>query len=77
MLSGREREVMRLISRGRTNKQIAGQLKLSPEIVSGYVQSIFLKLAIHNWTVLAAIRHERGSRSPTAAASRSSSPSRT
>ena len=60
MLSDREREVMRLISCGLTNKQIAGQLKLSPEIVSGYVQSIFLKLAIHNRTLLAEIQHERG-----------------
>jgi DNA-binding NarL/FixJ family response regulator len=56
MLSDREREVMRLISCGLTNKQIAGQLKLSPGTVGGYVRSIFLKLAIHNRTLLAAIR---------------------
>jgi len=59
MLSDREREVMRLISRGLTNKQIASQLKLSPGTVGGYVRSIFLKLAIHNRTLLATIRHER------------------
>ena len=60
MLSDREPEVMRLISRGLTNKQIAGELKLSPGTVGGYVRSIFLKLAVHNRTLLAAIQHERG-----------------
>ena len=60
MLSDREREVLRLISHGLTNKQIARQLQLSPGTVGGYVRSIFLKLGIHNRTLLAAIRHERG-----------------
>jgi len=60
MLSDREREVMRLISLGLTNKQIAGQLRLSPGTIGGYVRSIFLKLGIHNRTLLAAIHHERG-----------------
>jgi DNA-binding NarL/FixJ family response regulator len=60
MLSDREREVMRLISRGLTNKQIAGQLKLSHRTVGRYVRSIFLKLAIRNRILLMAIRHERG-----------------
>jgi DNA-binding NarL/FixJ family response regulator len=60
MLSKREREVMALISRGLTNKQIADQLKLSTGTIGGYVRSIFLKLAIHNRTLLAEIQHERG-----------------
>jgi len=67
MLSDREREVMRLISRGLTNKQIAGHLKLSPGTIGGYVRSIFLKLDIHNRTLLAAIQHERGEAVPPAA----------
>jgi len=67
MLSRREREVMALISRRLTNKQIASQLKLSPGTVGGYVRSIFLKLVIHNRTLLAAIRHERGEAVPLAA----------
>jgi DNA-binding CsgD family transcriptional regulator len=60
MLSKREREVMALISRGLTNKQIARQLKLSPGTVAGYLRSLFDKVAVHNRASLAAIWYERG-----------------
>jgi two-component system nitrate/nitrite response regulator NarL len=59
MLSDREREVLRLISRGLSNKQIARQLKLSFGTVAGYLRSIFDKAA-HNRSSLAAIWYERG-----------------
>jgi two-component system nitrate/nitrite response regulator NarL len=66
MLSDREREVLRLISRGLSNKQIARQLKLSPGTVAGYLRSIFDKVAAHNRSSLAAIWYERGGPSPAA-----------
>ena len=58
MLSKREREVMALISRGLTNKQIARQLKLSPGTVAGYLRSIFDKVAAHNRASLGCERGE-------------------
>jgi len=58
MLSDREREVLRLISRGLSDKQIARQLKLSPGAVAGYRRCVFDKAAAHNRASLAAMRGE-------------------
>ncbi len=45
-LTPRELEVLRLVSRGFTNAQIAGQLIVSPLTVNAHVRSIYSKLAV-------------------------------
>jgi ATP/maltotriose-dependent transcriptional regulator MalT len=45
-LSTRESDVLLLIGRGLSNKQIAQSLKISPETVKSHVKNIFLKLAV-------------------------------
>lgn len=46
-LTERESEVLALISRGFSNKQIAQALDISPETVKSHVKHIFLKLAVN------------------------------
>jgi DNA-binding NarL/FixJ family response regulator len=43
-LSGREKQVLSLLSDGRTNKQIASALRLSPETIKACLSRIFFKL---------------------------------
>ncbi len=47
-LSEREREVLRLIARGRSNKEIAVALKLSPFTINNHVARILRKLNVDN-----------------------------
>ena len=47
-LTTREREVLRLLAMGLSNKLIAERLVISPHTVSGHIQSIFGKLAINS-----------------------------
>src|SRR5687767_4084830 len=47
-LTKREKEVAKLISRGLTNRQIAGQLTLSTQTVNGHVQNILSKFGVNN-----------------------------
>ena len=52
MLSGREREIVLLIVEGRSNKEIACLLKMDDATVKVHLHNIYLKLAIHNRTML-------------------------
>jgi len=45
-LTARERDVLVMISQGRSNKRIARDLCISPETVKSHVKRIFLKLAV-------------------------------
>jgi DNA-binding CsgD family transcriptional regulator len=45
-LTGRERDVLALISQGCSNKRVARTLAISPETVKSHVKRIFLKLAV-------------------------------
>lgn len=45
-LSGREREILRLISQGQSNKRIAQALEIAPETVKSHAKHIFVKLAV-------------------------------
>jgi HD-GYP domain-containing protein (c-di-GMP phosphodiesterase class II)/DNA-binding CsgD family transcriptional regulator len=46
-LSDREVDVLRLIARGRTNRQVAGELYLSPKTVGRHVEHVYAKLGVH------------------------------
>ena len=48
VLTSREREVLRLISEGKTNRQIADELYLSEKTVDNHRQHIMAKLDLHN-----------------------------
>jgi NarL family two-component system response regulator LiaR len=58
-LSQREREVLRLVAKGLSNTDIAGQLFLSEGTVRNYVSGLFAKLGVSDRTQAAviALRH--------------------
>jgi NarL family two-component system response regulator LiaR len=47
-LSPREREVLRLIARGRSNREIARDLRIGEQTVKTHVSSILTKLALQD-----------------------------
>ena len=59
-LTGREREVLQLIAQGRSNKEIAGELKISERTVKTHVSNIFGKLELTDRTQVALYAHKRG-----------------
>jgi NarL family two-component system response regulator LiaR len=61
-LTDRERDVLRLIARGSSNKAIAKTLFLSVGTVKGYVSAILAKLGVTDRTqaALLAVRHGLG-----------------
>jgi two-component system, NarL family, response regulator NreC len=58
-LSKREREILQLLAEGKTSKQIADELFLSPKTVENHRKRVMQKLDIHNVAELTkfAIRH--------------------
>ena len=54
-LSGREREVLKLLAQGHSNSQIARMLVISPGTVNNHLGSIYSKLGVNSRT--AAIRY--------------------
>lgn len=58
-LSAREREVLQLVTEGRTNREIAAQLTISPGTVKNHVEHIIAKLDVSDRTQAAvyALRH--------------------
>ena len=59
-LTAREREVLRAISNGRTNSEIAQELFLSVNTVRNHVQSVLTKLGAHSKLEAAAIAVREG-----------------
>lgn len=49
-LSAREEQVMRLMTEGMTNRQIAGSLSVTVHAVKFHLASIYRKLEVHNRT---------------------------
>lgn len=49
-ISGREREVLELLAAGRSNKEIARDLELSPNTIKTHVSKLFEKLAVRRRT---------------------------
>ncbi|MEU4153667.1 AAA family ATPase [Streptomyces sp. NPDC026659] len=56
-LTGRERDVLRLVSAGRTNRQIAEELFISPKTASVHVSNILAKLGVSSRGEAAALAH--------------------
>ena len=59
-LSAREVEVLRLISGGNANKEIAAQLSITEETVKGHVKNILAKLSANDRTHAVTIGLKRG-----------------
>jgi len=59
-LSGREREVLHLVAEGRTNKEIAHLLSISPKTVETHRASVMRKLDIHDTASLVRYAIRRG-----------------
>ena len=59
-LTPRERDVLRLLARGLTNRQIGAELSVSPRTAKAYVESLIKKLGVANRTEAAARAIEQG-----------------
>ncbi|WP_240621532.1 response regulator [Caulobacter zeae] len=59
-LSEREIDVLRRVSTGQANKEIARDLDLSEDTVKGHMRSIFNKLEVTDRTQAVAVGHRRG-----------------
>ena len=59
-LSAREREVLRLVAHGRSNKEIASALDIAERTVKFHVTAIFNKLGAENRAQAVALAMERG-----------------
>ncbi|MFC4619312.1 LuxR C-terminal-related transcriptional regulator [Camelliibacillus cellulosilyticus] len=59
-LTKREREVLKLLAKGLTNKEIANRLYLTIGTVKGYLNQIYEKLQVHNRTSAVAKAREKG-----------------
>ena len=54
-LSPREEEILRLVTQGLTNKEIAVSLDIAVPTVNQFVNRLFLKTGVHNRTQLAVL----------------------
>lgn len=59
-LSDRQTEVVRLVAKGLTNKEIAGRLHLAETTVKGYVSEVLAKLGLRDRTQLVVLAYESG-----------------
>jgi DNA-binding NarL/FixJ family response regulator/tetratricopeptide (TPR) repeat protein len=59
-LTSRERDVLRLVAAGRTNRQIAEELFISPKTASVHVSNILAKLGVSGRGEAAAVAHRVG-----------------
>jgi DNA-binding NarL/FixJ family response regulator len=59
-LTAREREVLRLLAQGSSNREIAAELFIAPKTASVHVSNILAKLGAASRTEAAAIAHRNG-----------------
>ena len=57
-MSSRELEVLRLLARGKSNREIASDLVISEHTVARHVQNIFTKLGVTSRTAAGAFAFE-------------------
>ena len=60
LLSGRETEILRRVSRGFSNREIADQLSITVGTTKGHLHRIFGKLDVRNRTAAVAKARELG-----------------
>lgn len=60
VLTGRERQVLELLARGKRNKEIAVELGISRDTACAHVKSIFAKFNVHDRTAALAEALRRG-----------------
>ena len=58
-LTGRETDVLKLLTRGRSNKEIASALCISEDTVKSHLKTLFTKLGVQDRTeaAISAFRH--------------------
>jgi DNA-binding NarL/FixJ family response regulator len=61
-LSGQEQRILTLITAGKTNKEIAAEIHLSPKTVKNYVSSILSKLSVRRRSEAAALAARQAAR---------------
>ncbi|MEO7099217.1 MAG: response regulator transcription factor [Luteolibacter sp.] len=59
-LTPRELEVLRLVAKGRTNKELASAMFVSEETVKTHVKALFLKLGVHDRAEAVSVSLKRG-----------------
>lgn len=59
-LTEREVEVLRLIARGRSNKEVAAQLVISPKTVGRHVENVYAKIGVSSRAAAALFAMEQG-----------------
>ncbi|MEU1695817.1 response regulator transcription factor, partial [Streptomyces hirsutus] len=69
LLTAREQEVLRLLARGRSNRQIGEELFISGKTASVHVSHILAKLGAASRTEAVAVAYRKGLISPESAAS--------
>ena len=57
-MSAREQEVLAHLAAGRTNRQIAERLVVSPHTVARHIEHIYAKLGVANRTAATAYAYE-------------------
>ncbi len=65
-LTARERELIALVVRGRTNQEIAAEMSLSPHTVKDYLSKVLLKFGATNRTELSLLATQTGLVEPAA-----------
>jgi DNA-binding NarL/FixJ family response regulator len=59
-LTAREAEVVRLVARGRTNREVAAELFISDKTVARHLSNIFAKLGLSSRAAVTAWAYEHG-----------------
>ena len=57
--SRREREVLRMLAEGKTDREIGAALAISPRTVSCHAMRLYAKLGVHNRTQAAAMAFQQ------------------